>query len=132
MTQEVPSPRRPRFAVHARLRSFSFAVAGFRYLVVSEHNMWLHLAASVFAIAAGSFLAIDRADWLWIVLAISMVWTAEAFNTAIERLADTVTQERDPRIGVVKDVAAAGVLIAAGGAALIGGLVFFPYVVTLL
>ncbi len=73
--------------------------------------------------AAGLLLRIDRGEWLWLVLAIGWVWTAEAFNTAIERLADRVIAERDPQIGVVKDLAAAGVLISAIGAAVIGLLV---------
>ncbi len=75
---------------------------------------------------AGLLLRIDRGEWLWLVLAIGWVWTAEAFNTAIERLADRVTPERDPQIGIAKDLAAAGVLISAVGAAVIGLLVLAP------
>lgn len=59
-------------------------------------------------------------------LAIGWVWTAEAFNTAIERLADRVTAERDPQIGIVKDLAAAGVLVSAVGAGVIGLLALGP------
>lgn len=81
---------------------------------------------------AGLLLNIDRSEWLWIVLATGWVWTAEAFNTAIERLADRVSAERDPQIGIVKDLAAAGVLISAMGAAVIGLLVLGPRALALL
>ncbi len=60
--------------------------------------------------------------------AIAGVWLAEAFNTAIERLADVVSLERDARLGIVKDVAAAGVLVGALSAAIIGLLIFYPHV----
>jgi diacylglycerol kinase len=60
-------------------------------------------------------------------VAIVLVWGAEAFNTALEQLADTLHPERDPGIGRAKDVAAAAVLIAALGAAVIGVLVFVPH-----
>ena len=88
--------------------------------------MWLHTVAAGGVIALGTGFGIDRHDWLWIVLAIGLVWTAEAFNTAIERLADALTMERDPRIAIVKDVAAAGVLVSATAAAIIGLLIFGP------
>ena len=77
-------------------------------------------------IALGWFLRVGRSDWCWLVVAISMVWCAEAFNTAVERLADRVTMERDPLIKQAKDLAAGAVLCAALGAAVIGLLVLGP------
>lgn len=69
------------------------------------------------------------ADWRWIVLAIALVWIAEAFNTAIEQLGDAITTERDPRIGFAKDIGAGAVLVSAIAAAAIGGLTLAPYLV---
>jgi len=66
-------------------------------------------------------------EWLWIVVAIAGVWLAEAFNTSIERLADVVSLDRDPRLKVVKNVAAAGVLLSAIASTIIGGLIFYPH-----
>ncbi len=114
------------------MRSFGFAFAGLRYLAASEHNAWLHLVATLSVVVIGLALGIDRGEWLWLVLAIGWVWTAEAFNTAIERLADRVSAERDSQIGIVKDLAAAGVLISAMGAAVIGLLVLGPRVLSML
>jgi diacylglycerol kinase (ATP) len=108
------------------MRSFGFAFAGLRYLVASEHNAWLHLAAALLVVIGGALLDLGHEGWLWIVLAIGWVWTAEAFNAAIERLADRVSAEHDPQIGVVKDLAAAGVLTSAIGAGVIGVLVLGP------
>ena len=71
-------------------------------------------------------LRLPATEWLWVVAAVGWVWSAEAFNTAIERLADAVTQERDARIGAAKDVAAAGVLISSIGALTIGIVLFLP------
>ena len=74
----------------------------------------------------GFALGLSLGEWLWIVTAIAGVWLAEAFNTALERLADVVSLERDARLKVVKDVAAAGVLVAAIAALVIGILIFYP------
>jgi len=48
------------------------------------------------------------------------VLAAELFNTALEHLADHLHPEVDPRIGLVKDCAAAAVLVAAIAAAAVG------------
>ncbi|MEI3261477.1 MAG: diacylglycerol kinase [Flavonifractor plautii] len=49
------------------------------------------------------------------------------FNTAIERLVDLVSPERHPIAGQVKDIAAGAVLVCAVAAAIIGGIIFIPY-----
>ena len=114
------------FRVRARLRSFIFAGRGLRLLVANEHNARLHLAATLLAIAAGLLLHISLSDWRWLVSAVAMVWLAEAFNTAIEDLCDRISPQFDTAIGRVKDLAAAGVLIASIAAALIGLLTLGP------
>ena len=62
------------------------------------------------------------------ILAISLVWTAEALNTAFEFLADAASPEFHPLVRNAKDVAAGAVLITAIGAVIIGCIVFWPYV----
>lgn len=115
------------FSFAARLHSFRYALAGLRTLLLTQHNAWLHTVATVVVVAAGLVLGLSRADWCWLVLAMTLVWMAEALNTALEFLADAVTQEFHPLILQAKDVAAAAVLIAAIGALLIGLLVFGPH-----
>ena len=61
-----------------------------------------------------------------VTFAVTSVLAAEAFNTAIETLADALAPERDPLVGRAKDLAAAGVLLASVGAAVVGLLVFGP------
>jgi len=111
-----------------RLKSFAYALQGVALLVRTQANARLHLLATVLVCAAGVYVGLSQAEWLWIVVAIVLVWSAEAFNTALEQLADALHPERHPGIGRAKDVAAAAVLIAALGAAVIGVLVFLPYV----
>jgi diacylglycerol kinase (ATP) len=57
----------------------------------------------------------------------ALVWLGEALNTAVELLADAVSPTPHPLIGRAKDVAAGGVLLAAGAAVVIGLMVFIPY-----
>jgi diacylglycerol kinase (ATP) len=132
MTEIRQTPKlATRFTFQARLKSFVFAGRGLRWLVQEEHNSWVHAAASVVAVTAGLILKVSVADWRWIVIAIAMVWLAEAFNTAIEDLCNRICPEFDPAIGRIKDLAAGGVLIASIAAAVIGILTLAPYLARL-
>lgn len=114
-----------------RLKSLAHALRGVDHVVRTQPNARLHLLAAVLVCAAGVYFGLGRAEWLWISVAITLVWSAEAFNTALELLADVLHPARHAGIGRAKDVAAAAVLIAALGAAVIGLLVFVPHLAAL-
>ena len=107
-----------------RARSFGFAFRGMFLLLATQRNSWIHALATVVVVVAGFVAGLSRMEWCAIVLACAGVWVAEALNTAVEFLGDAVSQEWHPLIERAKDVAAAGVLIAAVAAAVVGGIVF--------
>ncbi len=121
----MSTPR--KFSIRARGASFSHAVRGLRFMMQTQHNAWLHAAATVAVCVAAAGFQITRVEWCLIVLSMMSVWTAEAFNTALECLTDLASPELHPLAGKAKDVAAAAVLITAVGAATIGVVVFTPY-----
>ncbi len=112
----------------SRLRSFRFAFAGVATLLRTQPNARIHAVFTLAVIALGVFLRLTAAEWCWMVLAITAVLVAEALNTSLEFLADAACPERHPLVKNAKDVAAAAVLVAAIGAAVIGLLVFGPRV----
>ena len=63
---------------------------------------------------------------------IGMVFAAEIFNSSVERIADFLTTEHDERIGKIKDLAAAAVLVCAITAVAVALFIFVPKVVALL
>lgn len=114
------------FSPRARLRSFAYAFAGCRHLLSSQHNAWVHGAATVLVVLCALVFRVSRLEWVLLVLAMGLVWAMEAVNTAVEFLGDEVSQEYRPRIGKAKDVAAFGVLAAAVTAVIVGLLIFLP------
>lgn len=100
-------------------------------MLLTQHNTWIHLAATLLVIATGVILRIERMDWCWLIIAIIGVWVAEAFNTALEFLADALHPERHPMIGKAKDAAAGAVLLAAVGSVFIGLLILGPNLLNL-
>jgi diacylglycerol kinase (ATP) len=120
-----------RFLIVDRIKSFGFAFAGLAVMLRTQHNAWIHLASTGVVVVAGFWFALAREEWIWLVLAIVAVWTAEALNTAFELLCDVASPEFHPLVKQAKDVAAAAVLIAAAGAAIVGLLVFAPHLTAL-
>jgi diacylglycerol kinase len=124
----VPEP----FSVRKRALSFRYAWRGLLFVARSQHNAWVHAAATLVVLAAAVLLRIRRDEWALLVLSIVLVWSAEAVNTAVEALGDAVSPEWRPAIGRAKDAAAAAVLVSAVGAVVVGVLVFGPRIASLL
>ena len=92
----------------------------------SEHNSWLHAAATVVAIAMAFYLKVSFGEAATLSVAIGMVWIMEFFNTCIEKIMDFVSKEVHPSIKLIIDVAAGAVLMAALVAVAVGCFIFLP------
>ena len=112
------------FSFRRRMRSFGFAFQGAKALLRTQHNAWIHAIATSGVIVAGFYCHLTGHEWALLVAAIALVWMAEAFNTAIEFLADEISEEKRERLGHAKDVGAFAVLVAAISSVVIGAIVF--------
>ena len=112
---------RSRFSIRSRRRSLGHALAGLRDMLITEPNAWLHATATVLVLVLCWCFHVDQKGFALIVVAIVMVWVAEAFNTVLEIMMDFVSsQQYSPIIKRAKDISAAAVLIASIGAVAIG------------
>jgi len=115
-----------------RYNSFKFALQGINSAVRSEPHMRLHVLSAIGVIVAGFLFQVTKLEWCLLAGSIGMVITAEIFNTSIETLTNLVSPERHPLAGKTKDLAAAAVLVSAITAAIVGLIIFMPYVLALL
>jgi diacylglycerol kinase (ATP) len=112
--------------LYKRLKSFGYAFKGIWILLFSQVHARIHFLATLLVICLGCYYKVSHTEWLALILAVTIVWTAEAFNTAIELLSDRVSKDYHPLAGKAKDVAAGAVLLAATGALAIGLVIFVP------
>jgi diacylglycerol kinase len=112
------------------LRSFSFAGQGVWYVIRTQRNMRVHLAAAACAVAAGLTLRIGAADWACVIITIGAVLAAEALNTVVEALTDLCTSEFNPLAKIAKDAAAGAVLIVSVAAVGVAIAVFLPHLLS--
>lgn len=119
MTEERP-------ALSSLLRGVAHAWRGIGFGLRTQRNLRIHAVATLLVVGLAIWLGIAAWEWCMLCLACGAVWTAELLNTAIERLADRVTLERDDAIRDVKDAAAGAVLVVSIAAASVGAVIFLP------
>ena len=114
------------FSLVNRFKSFTYAWSGIKELLRTEHNTWIHLFLTIIAVILALVFNIAIGEWTALIICMTMVWTAEIFNTCIEKLLDFISTDRHPQIKNIKDMAAAAVLIASWAAIIVGAIIFIP------
>jgi diacylglycerol kinase len=117
--------------MHKFLNSVRYALNGVRYAFATEMNIRVLLLIIIAEISAAIYLDVSTIELLLLLWIAAVLFALELVNTAIERLADRVSIQHDPQIGVVKDVMAGAVLIASLFACLIACVIFYRPVLQL-
>ncbi len=121
-----------KFSISRRIKSFGYAFRGIFFAFKTQHNIWIHLLAIIVVLTAGFLFELTLLEWGLVVLVIGLVLVSEMINTAIEWLVDLVSPEYKEKAGLIKDVAAGAVLIAAIISVIIGAIVFLPKMIELI
>jgi diacylglycerol kinase len=112
--------------------SFRFAFEGIAHAFRTQRNFRIHSAITAAVVIAGLALGLAAEQWAILALAIGLVFQAELINTAIEAITDRASPELHPLAKAAKDCAAAGVLVTAATAVIVGLLVLGPPLVAAL
>ena len=110
-------------------RSFQAAFQGFRW-AWREAHVRFHALMTVVVTVLAVYLKVSRIDWMLLILCIGLVWCAEMVNTALEMILDLLHPEEHPLVGKAKDLAAGAVLCCSITAAVVGLVLFYPYLST--
>jgi diacylglycerol kinase len=121
-----------KFSFPERIKSFGNAFRGIFFAFKTQHNIWIHSLAIVVVVIAGFIFKLDVMEWGLVVLAIGLVLATEMINTAMEWLMDLFSPGYSEKAGLIKDVAAGAVLVAAVISVIIGAIVFVPKLLNLL
>lgn len=108
------------------IHSFGYAFNGLRVSLSSGQNIKIHLLFAVAVVIAGLLLKITTVEFSIVMVCIGVVISLEVLNTAIEKLCDFVSPQHHEKIKIIKDIAAAAVLIMAIFSAIVGLIIFIP------
>ncbi len=115
-------------ASNHRVVSFKYAFVGIISALKEEPNLKFHFIAGFLVIIFSLIFNISRTDWMVIFFLIGFVISLELTNTAIETVVDAFTNKEHPGAKLAKDISAGAVLVAAATSAIIGSIVFLPYI----
>ncbi|WP_442846111.1 diacylglycerol kinase [Leeuwenhoekiella sp. H156] len=121
----MEQPKEP-FIIN-RLKAFKYAFKGAFYLVRTEASIKVQVFCALVVCFLGFYLDITPIEWCIQLLAIALVLAVEGLNSAIEKIADFVHPDYHKKIGIIKDVSAGAVTFAAVIAAIIGFIIYIPY-----
>lgn len=110
----------------SRIKSLNPAFNGILFTIRNEKNTWIHISATIIAFILIFLLKLNPVESLFIISAIFIVWICELFNTALEYTLDFIEPENNPKIKIIKDISAAGVLLSAIYALIIGFVLIIP------
>ncbi|TYR35362.1 diacylglycerol kinase family protein [Sphingobacterium phlebotomi] len=115
-----------------RIESFKYAIEGMLHLIRQEPNVRIHIIAAIAAVICGWYLDINKNEWLVIIVCIGIVFTTEIINTAIENICDYISPTQHHKIKIIKDLAAAAVLVSAIMSVVVASCIFLPKLLAIL
>lgn len=107
------------------LKGFFYAFRGIASSVCNERNMRIHIVVAIYVLYFSQFYALDSTKLALLLVVIALVMALELVNTAIERVCDAITLEKNPMIRLAKDIAAGAVLVSAVFAVAVGFILFW-------
>jgi len=107
-------------------KSIQYAFEGLLHVVKTQNNARFHLLATIIVVGLSIWLKLEAMEWCLILIAISLVWITECFNTTLESFFDLVNPDPHPLVKHGKDSGAAAVLIAAFLSVTLGIIVLGP------
>lgn len=109
------------------LESSHFALSGIALIIRNERNFRIQLCMTLIIVVLGIVLDVTHFDWVALAMVTALVLISEAFNSVIEAVCDTVSQEYRVNIRYAKNVSAGAVLVSASVSAITGIIIFYPY-----
>ena len=115
------------FGIH-----FKEAFEGILKVITTQQTFKVMLLIALITIIAAFYFNFNQTEWLFLLITVSLVLTAEAFNTAIEVFADYINGKRDKSIKLIKDISAAAVMMTVINSIIVGVILFIPKILIFL
>ena len=112
------------FRYHSFRQSLKLAIKGIVYLFLYHRNMRMIFILGVAALLLGFHFRLKGIELVALSITVTLVFMAEIFNTAIEMMMDMFTEKYNILIKLIKDIAAAVVVLACLNAIAVGYILF--------
>lgn len=113
------------------IKSFGYASAGIKFFL-DERNIKIHVFMAFLTVTFGFIFSINTFEWVAVIFCIALVLSLEIINTMIEEVIDYVCSVKNGKAMIIKDLAAAAVLVSAFASIIIGLIIFVPKIIKFL
>ncbi|MCR9183039.1 MAG: diacylglycerol kinase family protein [Flavobacteriaceae bacterium] len=117
----------PKSFINNRISGIKYATRGAWLLLKKEESIQVQVFVSFVVLGAGFYFDITATEWMFQLFAIGLVLSIEGINTAIEEIANFVHPDYHYKIGLIKDISAGAVFLAAITAVSIAAIIYYPY-----
>lgn len=111
------------------LGSFKHAFHGIAWAFRNHPNFRIHIVISFCVLALALGIPVTRQDFAILIFAIILGLVIEMTNTAVEEVTNLITIKWAHQAKVAKDVGAGMMFLTAIGTAIIGLIIFIPYLI---
>lgn len=110
-----------------RIKSLNYTIKGAYLLLKTEHSIITQSFIGIIFIFLGFYFGISKIEWMFQVLGIGLILTAESLNTAVEKLCDFIHPEYHKKIGFIKDIASGAMTFAVTSVLIVLIIIYYPY-----
>ena len=108
-------------------KSFKHALRGVGVVFKNEQSFRIQVICAVFVVFASALFRIKVYEWILVLLLIGSVLSLEMINSILERIVDSFKPRIHPIVKDIKDVMAGTVFVASVISAIVGLIIFYPY-----
>ena len=112
-----------------RMKGAKYALKGAIILLRTEASIQVQFIIASILTIAGFYYEISATEWMLQIFSIGLIMSLEGLNTAVEEIADFIHPEFHNKIGLIKDLAAGAVFIAAITATIVGLIIYVPKII---
>lgn len=118
--------------LRALVQSWKYAVRGIAYVYRNEQNFRIQLIIGILVCVLMALLGVSQLQAVALIFVMMAVLIMEVINTIVERLVDVIKPRLHTYAAIIKDMMAGAVMLTALAAAIIGGIIFLPYIAQLI
>jgi len=110
-------------------KSFRVAFSGLKIAFRQENTVRIGILISVIVIFLMFYFPLSSIERAMVILCIFLVMSIELMNTQVERVTNLIDSNHNSKIRMIKDLAAAAVLMSIIGAGIVACFIFLPYII---
>lgn len=114
--------------IRALIKSFTYAWRGFTYAYRHEQNFRIQLVIALLVIILMALIPVEQWEAVALIFVIVAVLALELLNTIVEKFLDLLKPRLHEYSKMIKDMMAAVVFLSAIGSAVVGIIIFYPYI----